>query len=492
MMNDCCWGIEQPLSTLNSRDSRPHPIIIFHDIVIAMAMMVPLLPKPMRRRRLHQIGLILTVAASGWMLLEFDSINDDISSSVSVPVPLYIDDEGGPRPQVVVGGNNRQLMLPFDGYAIHKLLRSWRRTSSNNNALQEQRNEEPTDKATVTLPQNKRGTARGGLTIAARGAGPELAALDGTIHKFEEPRHPGVNWYELLSSRKLQWNMSPHRWNNCPDGANVFLGDTGFSFHEILEDPDASPDDAEIVRSKQLRFSVGRKDHRECLWNYSKSCLAGGSFVMNLGAMSRDLLYPGDFSLKTLRNEDNGPIRIVAYNTNTACMLRTHDESHNIQMKGRLIDQENTREAHLDKPPIDYLRRSISSTMDPEGCERWIEERTSNNDLFTFNSDMSTVHVDTPWLQIIVQVRQNKVATKTSCSYAAMNVWITDISPELLEEDIAGLLGDATLAARGRRKQRGRRLNQQMVKGNGNRVRSDHDVHLVDGPFDSPMTSSHF
>jgi len=313
--------------------------IIFHDIVIAMAMMVPLLPKPMRRRRLHQIGLILTVAASGWMLLEFDSINDDISSSVSVPVPLYIDDEGGPRPQVVVGGNNRQLMLPFDGYAIHKLLRSWRRTSSNNNALQEQRNEEPTDKATVTLPQNKRGTARGGLTIAARGAGPELAALDGTIHKFEEPRHPGVNWYELLSSRKLQWNMSPHRWNTCPNGSNIYLGDTGFSFHELRNN-----DDSEERISKHLRFSVARKDSRECTWNYSKSCLAGGSFVMNLGKTAPDMLYPGDYKLKTL-DEDNGPIRIVAYNTDRACMIRTHDATQNVRRERRLAKDEDERAA---------------------------------------------------------------------------------------------------------------------------------------------------
>eukprot|EP00581_Thalassiosira_minuscula_P010909 CAMPEP_0183712004 /NCGR_PEP_ID=MMETSP0737-20130205/7298_1 /TAXON_ID=385413 /ORGANISM="Thalassiosira miniscula, Strain CCMP1093" /LENGTH=444 /DNA_ID=CAMNT_0025940579 /DNA_START=4 /DNA_END=1338 /DNA_ORIENTATION=- len=438
------------------------------------------LPKPTtRRRRFQIIGLSITVAASGWMLLASDH---DLPSYYS-----YTNNNDDAKYD-----SRRQLLVPLEkkesgGSGHHhnnKLFRQNR--NSKNNASS---GDPAADESSSSLFERNLASS---ATVAARGSGPELAALDGALYKFNERPHQGVMWYELLSSPKLQWNMSPHRWNNCPDGANVFLGDTGFSFHEILEDPDASPDDAEIVRSKQLRFSVGRKDHRECLWNYSKSCLAGGSFVMNLGAMSRDMLYPGDFTLKTLRNEDNGPIRIVAYNTNTACMLRTHDESHNIQMKGRLIDQENTREAHLDKPPIDYLRRSISSTMDPEGCERWIEERTSNDDLFAFNSDMSTVHVDTPWLQIIVQVRQNKVATKTSCSYAAMNVWITDISPELLEEDIAGLLGDATLAARGRRKQRGRRLNQQMVKGNGNRVRSDHDVHLVDGPFDSPMTSSHF
>mmetsp|Transcript_28612 Transcript_28612/g.48686 ORF Transcript_28612/g.48686 Transcript_28612/m.48686 type:complete len:86 (-) Transcript_28612:147-404(-) len=84
-------------------------------------------------------------------------------------------------------------------------------------------------------------------------------------------------------------------------------------------------------------------------------------------------------------------------------------------------------------------------------------------------------------MQIIVQVRQNKVATeKNPCSYAGMNIWITDISSEILEDDFAGLLGDET-----QQRIRRRALRRRLHRRGGDLNHHEYKVFEVDGPFGS-------
>jgi len=288
--------------------------------------------------------------------------------------------------------------------------------------------------------------------MVAQGAGPELTGLAGQKFQFNGDAHPtgvtwyngreltgvagqkfqfngdahptGVTWYNLLSSPRFQWNMSPIRWKNCPEGANTFLGDSGFTFH--VPHPKDPSNSAKLV-AKQLRFRVERRDARDCQWNYSKTCLAGGSFIMNFGETAKDMLHPGDYSLMT----SDGVIRIVAYNTNRDC---SREITRMPQDVTRVTDGGKEK-------PIDYLRQGIASTMNPQGCNAWIQERDARDDLFSYNSDLSTVHIDTPWMQIIIQVRQNKVATKDTCIYANMNVWVANVAPGILGDDVSGLLG---------------------------------------------------
>lgn len=257
--------------------------------------------------------------------------------------------------------------------------------------------------------------------VASQGAGPELTGLDGQIQRFHIEDHPdqrGVTWYKLLASSKLQWNMAAYRWNKCPHGEDVFMGNTGFSFHE----PD--PQDPTKMLSNYLQFRVQRRDERDCLWNYSKACLAGGSFVMKFGKTESDVFHPGDYSLET----SDGVIRTVAYNTNRACSIEMNPD---IASAG--LSLENTA--------IDFLRQAKEYTVDPEGCETWIKEREEKDDLFSFNSDLSTVNIHTPWASITIQVRQNKVKTEESCVFASMNVWVTNLSPDLLADEFSGVLG---------------------------------------------------
>lgn len=363
-----------------------------------------------------------------------------------------------------------------------------------------------------------------------RAAEPLLTGLSGHVFKVHgDARHKGITWYNVLSTPRLQWNMAPYHWKNCPLGEDVFLGETSFTFHEPMDPQVAAADAvagggggedsssphpaASMMISKYLRFRLERRDDRSCLWNYSKSCLAGGNFVMNFGREARDVLHPGDYTLKTAA--DGGMIRIVAYNTNRACSRKgeghgpaaagvvianegreekqggggkeregeKRQEQTDIIKAGEQLKQQQPRLDVATASPLDYLKQARSSTLDPEKCGVWIKDREANDDLFSYNSDMATVHIDTPWTQIIIQVRQNKVATPDTCNYANMNVWIMDMSTGLLEErgesDGSGSgVGAAALVGGGD----GGTPGESSMKSRALEAK-DAVVHVVDGPF---------
>ena len=309
--------------------------------------------------------------------------------------------------------------------------------------------------------------------VVAQGAGPELTGLVGQKYNFDgEERwfQKGMTWYNILESRRFQWNMAPVRWDNCPDGENMFLGYTGFTFNE----PDMN-NPARMI-SKHLQFRLHRADDRSCLFNHSETCLAGGNFIMNFDVQGRNVLHPGQYSLKT----NEGVIRIVAYNVHQDCNRRygTNDQVE-YMMKTDPATYLRLKEGG-EKRPIDYLRQTKSTSMNPEGCEAWMKEREQMDDLFSYNSDQARVYIDTKWMQIAIEVRQNKVPMEGNCDYASMNIHITDMSPEVMQDEVSGVLGATKLAEQEARIMKGRALRYKGIK-----------AYEVEGPFASTreMTS---
>ena len=263
--------------------------------------------------------------------------------------------------------------------------------------------------------------------IVAQGAGPEFTRMDGQVVKLDsEPlwSYQGATWYNALSSSTFHWNLAPYRFDGCPEGANMFNLKNGFIFHE------SDPKNPGTIKSRYLKFRVQRRNDRRCEFNGSEICLGGGNLIMNFGMNAPEMYAPGSFNV--------GRIRIVAHNTIGDCARTWYDPADSSSM----LQTQGSRNIILEKAPIDYLKQNVAVATNPERCEAWIKEREVRNDLFHFNSDQSTIHIDTPWMQITIDVRQNKVPTADTCSYAKMKVWISDINPSLLKEtSIGGILG---------------------------------------------------
>ena len=94
------------------------------------------------------------------------------------------------------------------------------------------------------------------------------------------------------------------------------------------------------------------------------------------------------------------------------------------------------------------------------------------DDLFSYNSDQARVYIDTKWMQIAIEVRQNKVPMEGNCDYASMNIHITDMSPELMQDEVSGVLGATKLAEQEARIMKGRALRYKGI-----------EAYEVEGPF---------
>ena len=277
--------------------------------------------------------------------------------------------------------------------------------------------------------------------------------------------------------------MAPYKYDNCPLGNNMFNMNNGFTFHHT--DPKTNK-----VKKQYLNFKLNRRDSRQCLFNGSETCLAGGNFILNLGMTTPDMYNPGVYNV--------GAIHLVAHNTIRDCSRRWYDLGstettvQGIWQQQLYQDTTNTAAPHLEKKtPFDYLRQGLHLTTNPQRCEAWINEREANNDLFKFNSDQVTVHISTPYMHLNIDVRQNKVPTDTECNYATMKVWITDIADEILLQELREGRVGGILCAQGQGQEAP--LNSPQDAPQEMPIVMDRmsiDAYQVEGPFGTEYISS--
>ena len=291
----------------------------------------------------------------------------------------------------------------------------------------------------------------------------------GIVSQWNELGSP--SWYNILRTSKLTWNMSPYKYDNCAEGENMFNMNNGFTFHSTDDDDDDGDDGQEdegdvtttmrkktsswnVLKRKNtkksktqyLQFRLNRRDVRSCLFNGSKTCLSGGNFIMNLGKTAPDMYHPGSYNIGKVEKE---MIKVTAYNTIRDCSSNgsndgnANDAASYTQVERRSVmtadDEQQQQSSSNEKHPIDYLKQDLAFATNPSNCQEWITEREQHQDIFHFNSDQSTIHVDTPSIYIRIDVRQNKVPTDEECNYANMNVWITTATTEMVP--LGGILG---------------------------------------------------
>jgi hypothetical protein len=234
----------------------------------------------------------------------------------------------------------------------------------------------------------------------------------------------------------------------------------GFTFHSTDNDDDdyGQEEEGDVTTTRKkakkaktpyLQFRLDRRDVRQCLFNGSKTCLSGGNFIMNLGKTAPDMYHPGSYNIGKVEKE---MIKVTAYNTIRDCSRSvSYERNANgtasyTQVERRSVmamdDEQQQQSSSNEKNPIDYLKQDLAFATNPSNCQEWITEREQNQDIFHFNSDQSTIHIDTPSMYIRIDVRQNKVPTDEECNYANMNVWITTVGEDLnLMGPISGILG---------------------------------------------------
>ena len=131
------------------------------------------------------------------------------------------------------------------------------------------------------------------------------------------------------------------------------------------------------------------------------------------------------------------------------------------------------------KQPIDYLLDNKDAWIDSAECNKWIEERKKNNDLFQQVGDWSTIYIETPLITYQMELRQNKVDTDDSCAYASLDTYITEMNPELEAEDFRGILCET----RSNKKYNHKKGSKLMLHRSDALEYENDEAYEVDGPF---------
>ena len=272
----------------------------------------------------------------------------------------------------------------------------------------------------------------GPVYAAAVSGDPIIVGLKNQVLKFDGRSNA---WYANLATDTFQWNMKFHQFSNCEKEEGMYI--TGMSF--LVFDESQFPEIGSMeTRTPQHSVTIMIQDESAyfpgCSQDGPTHCLGYGSLKIVLD--NEVIIMPGKY--ETPDNE----VKVVTYNTFGACSRRCFDcpikDENN---KSDLSHKNHGRSGLRSKRPIDYLLESGSDKVDFATCSQWMEKRVQNDDLLLQAGGWSTIHIETKYISLHVEYRQNQ-GLDGNCPSHSLDAWITDVSKELHNQLWQGVLGE--------------------------------------------------
>lgn len=273
----------------------------------------------------------------------------------------------------------------------------------------------PTEQATTQPPINDGG---GGVN-----GDPLIMGLSGQLFKFDG--RSGA-WYSAVSARSFQWNLRINQYDTCPEDSNTFVSGAGFAFFKNGE----ISTNIEVSVVNPYNVDVG------CGSTESKNCLGAGSLELVIDGVKH--LVGGDYKTK------DSTARITAFNTFHQCSRKWYD--FDVRPKEPLASPSSIRSRSsrglatttLGPPVFDIISGLKKTMIDPQECQEWINDRQRYGDLFMQPGRYSTIIIQTEDITLHLEYKQES----ERCNAHSIDVWISSISPGLLEEDWEGVIGE--------------------------------------------------
>lgn len=109
-------------------------------------------------------------------------------------------------------------------------------------------------------------------------------------------------------------------------------------------------------------------------------------------------------------------------------------------MRPSVISETSLRSGRrLDQPSVfDVIDGLKKTMMDEQACDHWLFERKLYGDLFVQPGHFSTIIVETADITLHIEYKQES----ERCDAHSIDVWISSVSPSLLEETWEGVIGE--------------------------------------------------
>ena len=274
-----------------------------------------------------------------------------------------------------------------------------------------------------TMPPSVAPVTAASVTAAPVSSGvngdPLILGLAGQLFKFEGR---SGSWYSAISSKSFQWNMKIQQYDDCPADSNKFVSGVGFTLFKNTLAGKRTPAHkiaVNVVNEFGVQTGCGTD---------STNCLANGSVELIID--DKKFLYPGDYQFK------DGTGRVIAFNTYYECSRKWYD--FDITPVDSAQGSRSLRRLNTFPGVFDVVRDLEDTMVDKDVCDDWINERQSNNDLFQQAGEWSTIIVKTEEINFHIEYKQEH----KRCNAHSVDVWISSVSPDLLEEDWEGVIGE--------------------------------------------------
>eukprot|EP00547_Thalassionema_nitzschioides_P010735 CAMPEP_0194261354 /NCGR_PEP_ID=MMETSP0158-20130606/45983_1 /TAXON_ID=33649 /ORGANISM="Thalassionema nitzschioides, Strain L26-B" /LENGTH=604 /DNA_ID=CAMNT_0039001473 /DNA_START=183 /DNA_END=1997 /DNA_ORIENTATION=+ len=302
---------------------------------------------------------------------------------------------------------------------------------------------------------------------------PTILGLQHQVFKFEG-RSDG--WYANLHNSLLKWNMQFRKFEDCPQGEDMFVSAMTLS-----------------TGAGNIYIKTTPEPTEECRSDPNIVCLGEGTLHISLDGGKTFLSQPGDYHSSSAESKS---ARIVAHNTYAACSRKWHDyqvvDSSSTSSWSHLL-RENDRHRQLaaaatvvEKKPLQLLLDNKLQMIDPNECHDWIQERAVSHDLFQQRGHWSTIYVETPLVSFHVEYRRSDFNAPT-CNFQSLDAWMTQVSP-IMEHTKSwnGILGETKHKVFSKTNP-----GEEVLSDRYELLRGSHDAdYEVDGPFGTYFTAS--
>eukprot|EP00545_Synedropsis_sp_CCMP1620_P013223 CAMPEP_0119003846 /NCGR_PEP_ID=MMETSP1176-20130426/796_1 /TAXON_ID=265551 /ORGANISM="Synedropsis recta cf, Strain CCMP1620" /LENGTH=1092 /DNA_ID=CAMNT_0006955483 /DNA_START=39 /DNA_END=3317 /DNA_ORIENTATION=+ len=268
---------------------------------------------------------------------------------------------------------------------------------------------------TITTVEYLEAVARQ-ITDSGVNGDPLIMGLSGQLFKFD-----GRNgaWYSAVSTPSFQWNMKINSYETCPAHSDTFVSGAGFRF--LKNGKTTKSIEVNVVNPYDVNVGCGSDD--------IKNCLGAGSLELIIDGEKH--VVGGDYKTK------DGLARITAFNTYYPCSRKWYD--FNVQATKDLANLRSGRQLNADEPDVFEVIKDLKKTMiNQDECQKWINDRQEYRDLFLQPGHYSTVIIKTNDIALHLEYKQEN----ERCDAHTIDVWISSLSPDLLEENWEGVIGE--------------------------------------------------
>jgi hypothetical protein len=220
--------------------------------------------------------------------------------------------------------------------------------------------------------------------------------------------------------------MKTQKFDECPVGSDTFLTGVGLTVFGTTKKHQV---EINVVNPYTVNTGCGNEANKA----NDYGCLGAGSL---------ELVIDGHKVVQSVDMPfDDNTGRVIAFNTIGMCSRRWFDfDITPVKERGLRHGKKSGRALDVMQGAgiFDVLGSTKDTAVDKDRCSAWTAERKERNDILKQTGTFSTIIIKTEKISFHVEYHQEW----ERCSAHSLDIWISDVKPDVVEEQWEGVIGE--------------------------------------------------